>query len=276
MERPAGREWLSRLPDRVERQRAVLRQLLRLVEAHEEYRWLELAGSLGREAGDQLSDIDAGIGVTDRHWPAAVDRIERQLDEIAPVIDRFRQAMPVQDGESAWHLVTLYRSTESDSLGVQLSLVVFQASWRKGLPPGAVALYDVDGRLSVPWEPSVLRADSRTVTEWDHLAWVALGDLAKYLDRDSRWEAHAALEKARGHLWQLVAHQQEADYPSFGLTSVLDTDAPALPTGIERTVAGLDPEELRTAGLELAGVLERLRGVRPPFGDWVLDRLRSG
>jgi hypothetical protein len=26
--------------------------------------WLELSGSLGRGAGDELSDVDAGIGVT--------------------------------------------------------------------------------------------------------------------------------------------------------------------------------------------------------------------
>ncbi len=140
-----GREWLARMPGRVAAQRALLEHLLDAAEAEPAFRWLELGGSLARDAGDELSDIDAGLGIADSQWPAAVASVEEVIGRAGPAADSFRQPFPGQDGQTGWHLFTLYET------GLQLSLVVLPSSWRAGLPPLAVALYDADGQLSRPW-----------------------------------------------------------------------------------------------------------------------------
>jgi hypothetical protein len=126
------------------------------------------------------------------------------------------------------HLFTLYTD------GAQLSLVLMQSTWRAGLPPGSVALYDADARLATPWRPPAADVDAPTLREWAALGWIALGDLAKYLDRGSLWEAHARLQDARGEVFKLwaaggrcVAEPRDAsdgkiDFPGYGLTAILD------------------------------------------------------
>ena len=54
-------------------------------------------------------------------------------------------------------------------------------------------------------EAAKARLDAETAREWACLGWLALGDLAKYLDRGSVWEAHARLEEARAQVWKLWA-----------------------------------------------------------------------
>jgi len=174
------------------------------------------------------------------------------------------------------HQFTLYAT------GLQLSLVVMPASGRAGLPPQSVALYDADGRLARPWLPDVALATGPTAREWACLAWLALGDLVKYLDRGSTWEAMARLDEARTQGWKLWAIAVGACYPAFGLTSVLDADCPSAPPGIEASVAGLDDRSLRTAAIAMASVLDlvisRASAVvafEPPAGlrSWASGRL---
>jgi hypothetical protein len=274
----SGRAWLARMPGPVAAQRVLLEHLLDAAESEPAFRWLELAGSLARDAGDELSDIDAGLGIADSDWPAAVTLVEQTIGRAGPTDDAFRQPFPGQDGQSGWHLFTLYES------GLQLSLVVMSSSWRPGLPPRAVALYDADGQLSRPWTPDNAKADPQTAREWACLGWLALGDLAKYLDRGSVWEAHARLEEARDQVWKLWATAISATYPAFGLTSVLDTPGFTLPDGINATAAGLEPAALLDAAIAAANMLEQvtqhaLRSVsfNPPTGlpAWTRSRLAS-
>jgi hypothetical protein len=259
-------------------QRALLEHLLDAAEAEPAFRWLELGGSLARDAGDELSDIDAGLGIADSDWPAAVTLVEETIRRAGPVADAFRQRFPGKDGQSGWHLFTLYES------GLQLSLVVLPSSWRLGLPPQAVALYDADGQISRPWTPDSAEAGAETAREWACLGWLALGDLAKYLDRGSVWEAHARLEEARAQAWKLWALAISATYPAFGLTSVLDTAGFTLPDGIDATAAGLEPAALLDAAIAAASLLEQVtrhaqRAVPfdPPEGlqAWTRSRLAS-
>jgi hypothetical protein len=273
-----GRAWLARMPGRVAAQRALLEHLLDAAEAEAAFRWLELGGSLARDAGDELSDIDAGLGIADSGWPAAVTLAEQTIRRAGPAADAFRQPFPGQDGQSGWHLFTLYES------GLQLSLVVLPSSWRLGLPPQAVALYDADGQLSRPWTPDAAQARPQTAREWACLGWLALGDLAKYLDRGSAWEAHARLEEARAQIWKLWALAISATYPAFGLTSVLDTPDFTMPDGIGATATGLEPGALLDAAMAAADLLAQVtRQARrsvpfdPPAGlqAWARSRLAS-
>lgn len=159
------------MPPSVSGQRRLLESLICTAEAEPAFRWLELGGSLARGAGDELSDIDAGLGVADESWTEGLAAAEAAVRAASPVSDAFRQRFPGKDGQPAWHLCTLYDS------GLQLSLVVMPASQRAGLPPQSVALYDLDGQLARSWTPDNAQADADTMREWTCLGWVALGDV---------------------------------------------------------------------------------------------------
>jgi hypothetical protein len=274
-----ARRWLAAMPANVSGQRRLLESLITAAEAEPAFRWLELGGSLARAAGDELSDIDAGLGIADGQWTEGLAAAEAATYAAGAVADAFRQRYPGQDGQQCWHLFTLYES------GLQLSLVVMPASWRAGLPPQSVALYDRDGQLGRSWTPDNAEADAATLREWACLGWLALGDLVKYLDRGSAWEARARLEEARGYLWQLWAVSISAVYPAFGLTAVLDVPAAALPPGLDATAAGLDLADVRRAAIVLADLLElvteRAQSVQrfeSPAGlkAWARARLTNG
>jgi hypothetical protein len=272
----SGRAWIAAMPPSVARQRELLSRLLDAVEAEPALRFLELGCSLARGVGDSRSDIDCGVGVADEYWDDATGHGRRLAAALGAEADQLVQRLPGRDNEPCWHVFTLYQD------GSQLSMVLAPASWRPGLPPNSVALYDPDGRLREPWWPGSHSAGPETVREWAALGWMALGDLAKYLDRGSVWEAHGRLEEARTQLWRLTAAGQGAAYPVFGLTSVLDEAVPVLPAGIERTIAGLDADGLRSAAVATAGLLaeatvaaRRVVAFEPPDGlrTWVLARL---
>jgi hypothetical protein len=278
-----GLRWIAAIPGDTGQQRRILAQLVEAARNQPRMRWIEMTGSLARGAGDALSDIDAGLGIADDDWDAADDAAaavaatEAMLRGFEPVADSFRQRFPGQDGAGrCWHLVTLYES------GVQLSLVIMPASWRRGLPPLSVALYDADGILARPYLPPSARASAQDAREWACLGWMALGDVAKYADRGSPWEARARLEEARGLLWQLWAVGLDSTYPAFGLTAVLDTPGAQLPPGVDATAAALAPGDTLAAAAALAGLLDaacRRAAARLPFEppgrlrDWVQSRL---
>jgi hypothetical protein len=277
-----GLRWIAAIPGDTTAQRRILTQLVEAAGDSPRLRWIEMTGSLARGAGDALSDIDAGMGIADAEWDAtddgaaAVAATETILHGFGPVADSFRQRFAGKDDATCWHLVTLYES------GVQLSLVIMPASWRQGLPPLSVALYDADAILARPYLPPSARATAQDAREWACLGWMALGDVAKYAERGSAWEARARLEEARGMLWQLWAIALESTYPAFGLTSVLDTPGAHLPAGIETTAAGLAVADVLTAAAALAGLLDavseqarRQIAFEPPdrLRDWVRSRL---
>jgi hypothetical protein len=114
-----------------------------------------VAGTRGitrRDSGDELSDVDAGLGVDDSiPFAVARDRTLTAARAFAPVADHLVQALGTA-GEPADHLAVQYQD------GRQLSLVPTPGRLRPGLPPGARALLDRDGRPSAPWQPDSLTA----------------------------------------------------------------------------------------------------------------------
>jgi hypothetical protein len=271
-----GQAFLAGMPEAVARQRDLLSRLLAAVEAQPAVRWLELGCSLARGAGDGWSDIDAGAGIADPDW-GEVDRYAGPLTTgLGPAAEQIRQQFPGRDGKTCWHYFTLYDD------GSQLSLVLMPASWRRGLAPGSIALYDADGLLATAAQPGNLTAGPDILREWAGLGWIALADLVKYLARGSLWEAYQRLDEARTQVWQLWAAGHRVTYPGYGLTSVLDQPGTPLPPGIDRTVAALNPDALRAAAVATAALLDTATAAAarqvefvPPNGlrRWVLDRL---
>jgi hypothetical protein len=224
--------------------------LLAAVEADGRYRALELQCSVARGAGDELSDLDAGLWAADDAWDGAVAAVPALLRGLAPTVDLLERT------EAA----TMYFFAQYED-GTQIDLLVLRASTAKGRVPTAVVLFDPDGLLAEPWTPASLEASAAEVREWSFLAWLALSNLDKYLRRGSLWEARAQLEYARSNLLRLHATRLAVPYPGFGLTSLLDDERASLPHGLDATVATLDAGDLRRAGVALAHLLE---GYEPP------------
>lgn len=86
----------------------IVAQLRDWAEATPWCQWLELAGSLGRGAGDQLSDVDAGIGV-DRDYPFTRAREEALAAAMAfsPVADSLIQPFGTDPAPSD-HVIIQY------------------------------------------------------------------------------------------------------------------------------------------------------------------------
>ncbi|GAA1662650.1 hypothetical protein GCM10009830_04920 [Glycomyces endophyticus] len=208
--------------------------------------WVELGGSLGRGAGDALSDVDAGIGVTSlADGDPRIGEALRAATGFAPTAATLEQAL----GDLT-HLICVYRD------GRQLSLVVFDAAARAGLAPQSTAVVDKHGRLAAPLDPGRWTPDAGTRREWAFLAWIALGDAARHRLRDHPWRALHALTDARDHLWKLHAADLGLTYPGFGAVTAENADAPP-PPGIERThPKDLSRNEIRAAIDALADLLD--------------------
>ena len=59
----SGHAWIAQLPPEMAGQRALLEGLTALCEADPDLRWLVVGCSVGRGAGDALSDLDLALGV---------------------------------------------------------------------------------------------------------------------------------------------------------------------------------------------------------------------
>jgi hypothetical protein len=252
-------------------------RLRQAVASNEKWRWLELSCSLAAERGDELSDVDVGIGhittadqlVAD--GTALLEAVGKPLDVLA-------------HSERSWPDGILRFAVEYDN-GLQLDLVLMPASQRPGLPDGSVALVDKDGHLDQPWTPPVADATASDAREWTMLGWWALSNVAKYVARNSLFEAVQALHEARTQAVRLFAAGRGIPYPEFGLTSLLDFEPVQLPARLEETYATpSSAQRVLDAGWALVGLLaesSRSAGNRfdtsldTPWAEIATTRLRT-
>jgi len=246
-------------------------QLCSWAEATEWCQWVELAGSLARDAGDHRSDVDAGVGVEqDFPFSRARDEALDAMLGFSPVADSLVQVLGT-DPAPTEHLIIQYQD------GRQLSVVVSLAQLRPGLPPGARAVFDRAGQLAKPWKPESLSASSAQTREWAFLAWWALSDVAKHSERGSIWRALTSLDEARAMTWRLHAASLGVDYPTFGAVSVENANLPA-PIGMAHTmVAKPDRQLILSAATALSVVLESLTAELEVAGmsQLAMGRIRS-
>ena len=120
--------------------------------------------------------------------------------------------------------------------GVQLDLLVMPASRMSGLREGEVSLVDKDGDLVGQAVSSVYGPpEEPVVREWALMAWWWVSDVAKYLERDSLFEAADRIALVRHEALKLFAVSRDIPYPLFGLTSLLDYPPYELPDGLAAT-----------------------------------------
>jgi hypothetical protein len=191
-----GHDWVEELPAELAGQRAILRRLLAACESDQAIRSLVIACSVGRGAGDRLSDLDMGIGVSDDDFESALSNVRRAVDDLGDLVDSYCHQLP---GLTIRHERIFAQYADR----CQVDLVVFPASEVVGPVRDQVVLYDPDRDVtSSPQEQAVT---PQQVREWAFGGWCALADLGKYLRRGSPWEALQRLNEARDQLWRLWA-----------------------------------------------------------------------
>lgn len=221
---------------------------------------LSVGCSIGRNAADALSDVDAAIGVLAPVGTGGIEqvrRIERSIIDLLPAIgalvDVLRQETATED-----FVVRRVFAQFQDRLQLDLA-VLAEADVRRGdAAPDFVSLYWSSGDPAATKGPSALEVSHEQLRDWSFLGWRALLDADKYLQRGSLWEAHQRLHEARERIWALWAAANGATYPWHGLSQVLDQDPRRLPPGIETTVAGLDLDDLRRAVVATVDLLDQV------------------
>lgn len=258
--------WIDALPVDLATQARLLRALVTAVNADPRWDALDLGCSLAAGRADALSDVDVGLWHTPGARPADgdVDALVRGLGDVIDV-----SAQP-WDGVPRWWV--------QYADGVQLDLVVFDAAERTGRAPGAVALVDRSGRGATGFVPEVLGVRTGEPRAWLLDGWEALANVAKYLHRGSLLEAVDQLHRARQQMFRLWAAGEGVDYPSFGLTSLLDTTSATLPPGVEATYPTVATSAVAAAADALAQLLHAAgRHADPaldtPLAEYVMARL---
>ena len=222
---------LAFLRSRLPRHAALLDSMSAAVAGDERWRFLELGCSLGAGGGDELSDIDAGIGyegiaVSDLYDAART--FATQLDSPTDFVVHRMEGWP----DGVCRLAAEYRS------GLQLDLVFMPATERHGLPDRSIVVLDKDDRLAVTVTPPIRLPPSLDVVhEWVVLGWWAIATADKYVRRHSLFEAVQAIDEARTHALRLWAAGHQVPYAAFGLTSLLDFPPYELPDGLAATYA---------------------------------------
>ena len=253
----SGRAWLASLPAELAAQRRIMAGLVDFCEADPVVTSLSVGCSLGRGAGDSLSDIDAALGLQAERGHAGAEpvlameaKVTALLPSLGPLVDVLRHR-PGPADRFARRIFAQFAD------GAQLDLaVIAEAEVRRGeAAPDFVTLYRRASQSEANDAPPADAVTGEQVREWAFFGWCALIDADKYLRRGSLWEAHNRLHEARHHIWALWAAATGAIYPWHGLSQVLDHDPRHLPPGIESTVAGLDHADLRRAAQASATVL---------------------
>jgi len=247
-----GRAWIEALPDEIAGQRELLSRLVAACEANNAIRWLVVACSVGRGAGDRLSDLDMGLGVRDDAFESTLTQVRQIVDELGDLVDSYHHQLP---GLTIRHERIFAQYADR----CQVDLVVFPASQTFQVRD-QVVLYDQDKLIAGSFEQQPVSADQ--VREWAFGGWCALADFGKYLRRGSQWEALHRLHEARDDVWRLWATVLDVPNPQFGVTSILDYAPERLPAAMVPTVSDLDRDSLLAAARSLArqlnDVCERL------------------
>ncbi len=241
-----GRGWINDLPDEMAGQKAIMLRLLDACEADARVRWLAVGCSVGRGAGDPLSDLDMALGVRDEDFDAAITDIRAVVDGLADLVDSYHHLLPERTGPHE-RIFAQYADR------CQLDLVVFPASADIGTGPSIVMLYDADDVIVVRTERPPVTPEQ--VREWAFRGWCCLADVGKYLRRGSAWEALAQLHEARNCWWQLWAVAHDVRDSRYGIISILDFAPGIVPAEAAGTVPRLDLAELTSSAQKVAALL---------------------
>jgi hypothetical protein len=200
----ATEDPLASLRLRLPRHAALLDSMAEVVRRDGRWRFLEVGCSLGAGGGDELSDIDAGVGYDGVEGTVLHEAARQFAGQIGVPVDFVVHRL---DG---WPDDVCRLAGEYDD-GLQLDLVFMPAARRAGIPDRSFAIVDKDQRLTVViTPPSRLPPMVETAREWVVLGWWAIATADKYVRRGSLFEAVQAIDEARRHALQLWAAARES------------------------------------------------------------------
>jgi streptomycin adenylyltransferase len=237
--------------------------------------------SIGRGAGDELSDVDALIGVRADAWDASLADSRRWIERAGKVLDMHQMLMPEGAASDKQHQYSYVQYANGVEVDLNVSRV--RDDWRRRAD--WVVLYDVDGAV-----PNEITRPTPTVDDlhrWGYAVFTRLGAVAKYATRGALWEAHNVLELARADVWRLWAVAEGVPDAEYGVTAVFDDPRRPVPPAMTRTIpAGLEKMALVAAAIAccdlamevwpraMAAIDER-GGALPPLASHVRERLRK-
>lgn len=255
---PDDRRWLAALPAELARQRRALQTLLEHCEKSPSVASLSVGCSIGRNAADALSDVDAAIGVLAPPGADGLEQVRQVEHSIIGLLPTIGALVDVLRQETATEAFVIRRvfAQYQDRLQLDLAVIAEPEVRRGDAAPDFVPLYWSSGDPSASKGASAFEVSHEQLRDWSFLGWRALLDADKYIQRGSRWEAHQRLHEARERIWALWAAAQGATYPWHGLSQVLDQDPDRLPPGMKTTVTGLDLDDLRRAVVAAANLLD--------------------
>src|SRR5262245_47299288 len=137
----AGHDWVEGLPAELAGQRAILRRLLAACESNQAIRWLVIACSIGRGAGDWLSDLAMGMGVRDDVFGAALSDVRQAVDHLGNLVDSYHHQLT---GLTSRHERIFAQYADR----CQVDLVVVPASQALGPVRDQVVLFDPDNNVT--------------------------------------------------------------------------------------------------------------------------------
>ncbi len=190
---------LASLRLRLPRHALLLEAMSDVVTRDDRWRFLEVGCSLGAGGGDELSDIDAGLGYGGIGAGDLYDAARGFAVQIGVPVDLVVHRMDGWPDE-------VCRVAAEYTNGLQLDLVLMPADRRAGLPDRSIPVVNKDHRLVVAITPPIrLPPSVEMARESVVLGWWAIATADKYVRRGSLFEAVHAIDEARRHALRLWA-----------------------------------------------------------------------
>ena len=246
--------WMEAVRQQLPVQGELVGGLVRIVERTADFRALIVSCSLGRGNADEFSDVDAAI----THTMTDVGRLEVAATDLAAelgdVLDAHVHGYE-GFGEPTRRVAAVYSNRGQLDL-----LLIPVASRSHHLAGEEVVVVDKDGHVSEPFTPPVdvlAERSSERAVEYTHSAWWFLGDVAKYLERRSWYEAVERVGVVRDYLLRLVAIGAGTRFPQYGLASLVDFAPNAIPARLDATYPSpRDPESILLAAVTIAELID--------------------
>jgi hypothetical protein len=161
----SGREWLASLPAELAAQRRVMAGLVDFCAATPVVTSLWVGCSLGREAGDALSDIDAALGIAAERGHAGAEQVLATeaavialLPSLGPIVDVLRHRIGRADQFARRIFAQFADRTQLDLA------VIAEAEVRRGAQASATVLTQVSVLAAQRWQAELPEAMARYVT----------------------------------------------------------------------------------------------------------------
>lgn len=243
--------WITWLRDNLPRHAAVVSALAEAVRERVIWRSLIVGCSLGSERGDEWSDIDAGLAYRTPLGPRELEAAGLELaSRGGTVVDVLIHRLDGMDD-------TCRRFAVEFTNGIQLDLAVVPAPLVRSRSRD-IPVVDKDRDLEHVVEAPAELQQARSIgplREWVMLGWWAVSDAAKYLQRESLFEAAARIESIRDHALRVHAFAMGIPDPEHGLTSLLDYPPYELPAGLADTYCRPDNRAAVVKAAHAAAVL---------------------